>query len=113
MTLEYAPRHLQGPDVKGVVYILAHEKAKKIATFLSEKQYAYLNEIQNYVGGSKTSTIQVLKALEKHQIITSKWEIKEFETKTVPTSRAIKVFRLNNDKEGLIKYYEPFLKSRA
>lgn len=113
MSLQYEPARLQLSERSVLVYILEHEKARKITALLSDKGQAYLNEIQEVVGGSKTSTIQIIKALEKYGIIKSAWEIREFESRATPSSRAVKVFKLRSEKEGLLKYYEPLIKSSS
>jgi len=77
---------------------------------LCDKKSTYLNGVQNIVGGSKTSTVEVLKALEELKIIKSEWRVEELKGKAIPRARAVKSYKLNEDKQKLIEFYEPFLR---
>lgn len=108
--LQYVPGRLNEQELKVIIYLLKNSKAAQIMVALCDKKSSYLNEIQSIVGGSKTSTIEVLKALEELKIITSQWQIEEIKGKGGPKSRAIKSFKLSEDKEKLIEFYEPFFR---
>jgi hypothetical protein len=107
---QYIPQHLNSGQKQIVLYLIQNPKASKIIVTLCDKKSSYLNEIQQSVVGSKTSTIQILKDLESMGIITSEWKIEEMKGKGGPSSRAVKSFRLSQDKEKLIEFYEPFFR---
>lgn len=111
--MEYAPRKLKSPQLKLIAFLVHNPKASKIMAILCDKKDAYLNEIQKSVGGSKTTTVEILKKLEELKIVKSDWKITEFKGKSVPKTRAVKAFRLSEDKEKLIEYYEPILRRIA
>lgn len=108
--VEYEPRKLRDSEVKMIIDVLSNRKSSKIIAALCDQNSSYFNEIQRNVGGSKTSTQESLKGLEKLKIVESKWKIVEFEGKGQPKTRAVKAFKLSKAREMLIKYYEPFFK---
>lgn len=108
--LKYSPKTLKDSELKMIVDVLSNKKAAKIIASLCDQNSSYFNQIQKKVGGSKTSTQEILKGLEKLKIVESKWEIAEFKGKGQPKTRAVKTFKVSKAKEMLIKYYEPFFK---
>lgn len=108
--VEYSPKTLKDSELRVIVDVLSNRKAAKIIACLCNRKSSYFNQIQKKVGGSKTSTQEILKGLEKLKIVESKWEIAKFEGEGQPKTRAVKSFKLSKAKEMLIKYYEPFFK---
>lgn len=108
--IEYSPKTLKDSELRIIVDVLSNRKAAKIIASLCDQNSSYFNQIQKKVGGSKTSTQEILKGLEKLKIVESKWEIAEFTGKGQPKTRAVKTFKLNKAKEMLIKFYEPLFK---
>ena len=108
--IQYAPKKLKTDQLTTIMHIIRNRKAAKIVSVLCDKKGAYLNQIQKFVGGSKTNTVEILKSLEELRIIKSNWEIGKFKGKGMPKTRAIKSYRLSKDKEKLIDFYEPILK---
>lgn len=79
---------------------------------LCDKESSYLNEIQEEVRGSKTSTLEILRSLEYDlKIITSAWKIENFKGSGSPKQRAVKAYKLSEDKQKLIRYYEPLFRT--
>ncbi len=107
---QHAPKNLSRIQKTMILFLFRNQKAAKIMPLLCDKKGAYLNEIHRAVGGSKTNTVEILKALEKIRVIKSKWEIKKFKGEGVPSTRAIKTFQLSEDKEKLIEFYEPLFR---
>ena len=108
--MELAPKNLKDSELRLIIDVLINRKASKIISSLCDQKSSYFNQIQKKVGGSKTSTQESLKALEKLKIVESKWEIAKFDGKGQPKTRAVKTFKLSKSKEMLIKYYEPLFK---
>lgn len=107
----YDIQHLEDSEVNTLAFIMEHEKAKKIVSLLLSKNRLYLNEIQDEVKGSKTSTVQMLKELEEFGVIEDKREIKEMEYEGKPQFRAVRVFALNHLRKEFIAYYSRLFKS--
>ncbi len=107
---QFAPDMLNKEQKSMVVYLFSNKKAAKIISILCDKEGAYMNQIHDVVGGSKTSTVEILKALEGIQVVKSEWEINEMVGKDSHKTRAVRTFRLSKEREKLIKFYEPLFK---
>lgn len=107
---QYSPHKLANNELKVILYLLKTPKAAKIMVTLCDKKSSYLNEIQKIVGGSKTNTVEIVKSLEELGIIKSEWKVEKVEGNAIPKTRAIKTFRLSDDKQKLIEFYEPFFR---
>ena len=110
MNTQFAPGMLNGEQKSMVGYLINTKKAAKIISILCDKEGAYMNEIHNMVGGSKTSTVEILKALEGIKLVKSEWEINEMVGSDSHKTRAVRTFRLSKEREELIKFYEPLFK---
>lgn len=110
MGMQYIPEKLDHNQSKVILYLLKMPKAAKIIVRLCDKKSSYLNEIQEAVGGSKTSTMEILKSLEDLKIIKSSWQIEDVGNNKTPRKRATKTFLLSEEKEKLIEFYEPLFR---
>ena len=109
--MQYAPQKLSDKDFRVILYLLTTPKAAKVIVALCDKQSSYLNEIQNTVQGSKTSTVEIIKKLESLGIIKSEWKLEQLKTTAKPRTRAVRKFILSSDKEKLIEHYERFFRN--
>ncbi len=104
------PKNLKPTQMKILAYVLKNKKAAKIIAVLCDKKGSYFNEIQEKVGGSKTSTQEIFRGLERLKIISSEWEIRHIETNGKKTTRAVKSFTLTEEKETLLEEYLPLIR---
>lgn len=108
--IELSPHKLRTPQMNTLVYVLRNEKASKIITSLCDKKGSYFNEIHQKVSGSKTSTQEILRGLERLKIVRSEWQVKHFDKAGKKMTRAVKSFKLTEDKEKLIEHYLPLIR---
>jgi predicted transcriptional regulator len=111
--MDYSIPNLEDSQVNTIKFIMEHDKARKIVSLLLSKKKLYLNEIQEEVKGSKTSTVQMLKELEEFGVVESKREIKEFTHEGRLQFRAVRAFTLNHLRKDFITYYSRLFKSYA
>jgi|ERR1043165_8646540 predicted transcriptional regulator len=107
--LQYEPNKLETKELKNLSYILENKKAKSIISVLFDRQKLYLNQIQNLVGGSKTSTIQILKLLQNLNLITSNWEFERFSEGIDTKVRAVRAFRIQENQIRFLEFYKPLI----
>lgn len=107
---QYLPANLGEHQLNVIMYLIQTPKAAKIIVALCDKKSSYLNAIQKIVGGSKSNTVEIIKALEALKIIKSDWKVENLKSKAIPKARAVKSFLLSDDKEKLIETYEPIFK---
>lgn len=110
VNVQHIPSNLAEHEIRVIRYLLKNPKAAKIIVALCDQKSSYLNEIQKVVEGSKTSTMEVIRALEGLKIIKGDWQISEVPGKGGPKTRAIKAYKLNENKEKLIEFYEPLFR---
>ena len=105
-TQPYAPSIIPQEEIDRLLYVFRNDKATKILHLLLDNDSLYLNEIHNKIGGSKTTTMQVLAALERKKLIQSEWKMIQMST---DQQRAVKGFHLNQTERNLVDSYSRFL----
>lgn len=111
--LKYLKTNLRNPELDTLAHILSSPKVSRIIASLCDKKGMYFNELQKKVGGSKTSTQQILIGLEQLKIVKSEWTVKEFKEKGQPGTRAVRSFKLKKDKEKLIEDFLPLIRKMS
>ena len=96
---------LQDQEEKIIKYIIQNPKVREVVYAL-QGGALYFNELYDKVGGNRTALAEILHKLEKNEVISSKWEIKEIQqAKGTPTSRAVKIYFINLERRNLIESY--------
>lgn len=108
--IQHIPSNLGDYETKVILYLFKNPKAARVIVALCDKRSSYLNEIQKVVEGSKTRTMEVVRALEGLKIIKGEWQISEISGKGGPKTRAVRTYKLNESKEKLIEFYEPLFR---
>ena len=108
--IQLLPKNLEASQMRILAYVLKNEKASKIIAVLCDKKGSYFNEIHEKVGGSKTATQEIFRGLERLKIVSSGWEIRHFTTNGKKTTRAVKSFKLTEEKETLLEEYLPLIR---
>lgn len=108
--IKLLPKNLGTSEMKVLAYVLKNNKAAKIISVLCDKKGLYFNEIQEKVAGSKTSTQEILRSLERLKIVSSEWKILHIDNGGKKMTRAVKEFTLTEDKETLLEEYLPLIK---
>ena len=104
------PKNLDLSEMKVLAYVLKNGKAAKIISILCDKKGSYFNEIQEKITGSKTSTQEILRSLERLKIVSSEWQVRHIDNGGKKVTRAVKMFTLTKDKETLLEEYLPLIK---
>lgn len=107
---EHVPGRLKESDLSVIIRVLGSKKASKVVAALCDNEKSDFDQIQDRVGGSKTSTLETLEMLEGLNIAKSEWELIDVGSKGQPKRRAVKAFGLSGAKEGLVRFYEPFFR---